>query len=348
MFDLAIVGGGPAGVAAGVYAARKRLKTVFIAEAFGGQSIDSLDIQNWIGTPHIPGPDLGKALEAHLREYAADVVTLQTAERAEKVGKSAQGFSITTSKGSHEAKTVLITTGGSRRKLDVPGAAQYENKGIVYCASCDGPLFAGQDTVVIGAGNAGFETAAQLLAYAKSVTLLNRSESFAKADAKTVEAVKTHPNMTILSNTEPVEVKGAMFVNALVVKNTKTGAVSELPAGGIFVEIGALPATSLVMGLVEMDPFNHIKVDPRTQRAYPYRQTPKNSSDARHGESAEGGVPAGTMIEAQGPHNAADEPFFGVWAAGDCTDGLYHQNNIAAGDAVKALEDIYLYVKAQG
>jgi alkyl hydroperoxide reductase subunit F len=348
MYDLAIIGGGPAGVAAGVYAARKRLKTVFVAETFGGQSTDSLDIQNWIGTPHIPGPDLAKALEAHLREYATDVVDLKASERASKVEKIAGGFLITTDKGSYEAKTVLVTTGGSRRKLDVPGAAQYENKGIVYCASCDGPLFAGQDTVVIGAGNAGFETAAQLLAYAKSVTLLNRSETFTKADAKTVEAVKAHPNMTILANTEPVEVKGAMFVNTLVVKNNKTGETRELPAGGIFVEIGALPATSLVAGVVEMDQFNHIKVDPRTQRAYELNQTPKNDSNARHGESAEGGVRSGTTTDVKGPHNAADGLFFGVWAAGDCTDGLYHQNNIAAGDAVKALEDIYLFVKAQG
>ncbi|HEV7449167.1 MAG TPA: FAD-dependent oxidoreductase [Candidatus Paceibacterota bacterium] len=306
MFDLAIIGGGPAGVAAGVYAARKRLKTVFVAEAFGGQSTDSLDIQNWIGTKHIPGIELAKALEAHLREYAGDIVTLKTGERATKIAKSTEGFLITTDKGTCEAKTVLITTGGSRKKLDVPGAAEFENKGIVYCASCDGPLFAGQDTVVIGAGNAGFETAAQLLAYAKSVTLLNRSGTFDKADAKTVEAVRTHANMTILANTIPVKVEGAMFVKSLTVTNTQTNETKELPVGGIFVEIGALPATSLAQGLVEFDQFNHIKVDPRTQRT---------SQD-------------------------------GVWAAGDCTDGLYHQNNIAAGDAVKALEDIYLYIKS--
>ena len=307
MYDLAIIGGGPAGVAAGVYAARKRLKTIFLAEAFGGQSIDSLDIQNWIGTTHIPGPELAKSLEAHLREYADSVVDIKT-ERAAKVERAPEGFSIATAGGSYQAKTVLIATGGSRRKLDIPGAAQYENKGIVYCASCDGPLFAGQDTVVIGAGNAGFETAAQLLAYAKSVTLLNRRDTFGKADAKTVEATKAHPNMTILTNTVPTEVKGEMFVKGLVVKDTKTGETRELPAGGIFVEIGALPATELVKGLVEMDEHNHIKVDPRTQR---------------------------TNIE-------------GVWAAGDCTDGLYHQNNIAAGDAVKALEDIYLFIKSRG
>ena len=304
-YDLAIIGGGPAGVAAGVYAARKRLKTIFIAETFGGQSTDSLDIQNWIGTPHIAGPELAKAMEAHLREYAADVVDIKAGERAEKIAKAAAGFSITTSKGSHGAKTVLITTGGSRRKLDIPGAVEFENKGIVYCASCDGPLFAGQDTVVIGAGNAGFETAAQLLAYAKTVTLLSRRDTFEKADAKTVEAVRAHPNMHILTSTVPVEVKGGTFVSGLVVQESGKPQ-QELPVGGIFVEIGALPATGLVAGLVDMDEHNHIKVDARTQR---------------------------TSVA-------------GVWAAGDCTDGLYHQNNIAAGDAVKALEDIYLYIKS--
>lgn len=308
MYDLAIIGGGPAGVAAGVYAARKRLKTVYITETFGGQSTDSLDIQNWIGTPHIPGAQLAKTFEAHVREYATDIVDIKNPERATKVERAQGGFIVTTDKGSYEAKTILVATGGSRRKLEVPGAAEFENKGIVYCASCDGPLFAGQDTVVIGAGNAGFETAAQLLAYAKSVTLLNRSATFDKADSKTVEAVRANPLMTILANTEPVEVKGNKFVSGIVVKNNQTGEQKELPAGGIFVEIGALPATGFVQGLVDMDQFNHIKVDPRTQE---------------------------TSVE-------------GIWAAGDCTDGLYHQNNIAAGDAVKALEDIYLHIKAQG
>lgn len=307
MYDLAIIGGGPAGAAAAVYAARKRLKTVFITESFGGQSANSSDIQNWIGAPHIRGAELAEALEAHVRAYAGDIVDVKTPERAAAVEKNSTGFLITTDRGSYEAKTALITTGGSRKKLEVPGAKEFEGKGIVYCASCDGPLFAGQDTVVVGAGNAGFETAAQLLAYAKSVTLLNRRDAFDRADAKTVEAVKAHPDMRILASTEPVEVKGDAFVKALVIKNNKTGETRELSAGGIFVEIGILPATELAQGLVEFDAFNRIKVDPKTQRA---------------------------SLE-------------GVWAAGDCTDGLYHQNNIAAGDAVKALEDIYLYIRSR-
>lgn len=305
MYDLAIIGGGPAGVAAGVYAARKRLKTALIAEVIGGQSTDSQDIQNWIGTPHITGMEFQKALEAHLREYADGVVELKLGERAEAVSSIAGGFSIKTSKGSYEARAVLVAAGGSRKKLEVPGAAEFENKGVTYCASCDGPLFADQDVAVVGGGNAGFETAAQLLAYAKSVTLIHRHASFDRADAATVEAVLKHPKMKTLTPTYPVEVKGGPFVTGLVVKDEKTGAQTELPVTGIFVEIGMVSNTGFVKDLVALDEWGRIKVDPKSQRA---------------------SVP-------------------GIWSAGDCSDGLYHQNNIAAGDAVKALEDIYVYLK---
>lgn len=308
MYDLAIIGGGPAGVAAGVYAARKKLKTVFIAEAIGGQSTDSQDVQNWIGTPHIAGMEMARQLEAHLREYAADVVDIKLGERAGKVEKTEGGFSVATDKTSYLAKTVLIATGGARKKLDVPGAAQFEHKGVTYCASCDGPLFAGQDVAVVGGGNAGFETAAQLLAYCKSVTLLNRSPEFLKADKATVDTVLAHPHMRALTNVVPTEVKGAQFVQALVVKDNTTEALTELPVSAVFVEIGMIPATDLVKDLVTLDEWGKIIVDAKTQRA---------------------------SVE-------------GMWAAGDCSDGLYHQNNIAAGDAVKALEDIYFYLKASG
>jgi len=308
MYDLTIIGGGPAGVAAGVYAARKQLKTVFIAEAIGGQSVDSVGIENWIGTPKIAGLDLAKTLEVHLKTYAGTILDLKIGERAAKVvKKDGGGFSITTQKGSYDARAVLLATGGSRRKLTVPGAAEFENKGLTYCASCDGPLFSGQDVVVVGGGNAGFESAAQLLAYCKSVTLVHRSPTFDKADPLTVEAVLKDPKMKTLTNTEPVEVKGANFVTGMSVKNTQTGELSELAVGGIFVEIGMLPSTDCVKDLLELDQFNRVVTNPKNQ------------------------------------HTSVD----GVWAAGDCTDELYHQNNIAAGDGVKALEDIYFWLKAK-
>jgi alkyl hydroperoxide reductase subunit F len=306
VYDLAIIGGGPAAVAAGVYAARKRLKTVFIAETVGGQSVESGDVQNWIGTPHISGADMAKQMETHLREYAGDVLDLKLGERAVAVTKNEGSFFVPTAKTSYLTQTVLMATGGARKKLDVPGAAEFEHRGVTYCASCDGPLFAGQDVAVVGGGNAGFETAAQLLAYCKSVTLIHRQSDFARADKTTVDAVLAHPNMRTLLNSTPVEVKGDQFVKNISVKNNITGKVTELPVAGVFVETGMVPATELVGGLVDLDAWGKIKVDPKTQRA----------------------------------------SLLGVWAAGDCSDGLYHQNNIAAGDAVKALEDIYFFLKA--
>ncbi|HVZ75715.1 MAG TPA: FAD-dependent oxidoreductase [Candidatus Paceibacterota bacterium] len=304
MYDLAIIGGGPAGVAAGVYAARKRLKTIFIAEAFGGQSTDSVGVENWIGTQKISGADLAKSLEAHLRAYAGGIVDIKTGTRAEKIEKKDAGFLLRTPNDEYEARAVLIATGGSRRKLDVPGAKEFENKGLTYCASCDGPLFAGQDVAVVGGGNAGFESALQLLAYCKSVTLISRSD-FSRADAATVESVLAHPQMKALQYTMPTEVVGEKFVSGLKVKNSQTNEEITLPVTGIFMEIGMIPSTDFAQGLVDLDEFNRVKVDPKNQR---------------------------TSVE-------------GIWAAGDCTDELYHQNNIAAGDAVKALEDIYYWLK---
>lgn len=305
-FDLAIIGGGPAGAAAAVYSARKQLKTILIAESFGGQSVESAEIQNWIGTEKIGGAELAKQLESHVRAYAGESLVIKTGQRASSVIQTGDGFVISVGADTFEARTVLITTGGVRRKLDVPGAAEFENKGVVYCASCDGPLFADMDVAVIGGGNAGFETAAQLLAYAKSVTLIHRSSDF-KADPITVEKVLSHKNMRAMTETEPIEVRGSKFVESLTVLNKKSGEKHEIPVSGVFVEIGMYPSTDLVKNLLELDQYGRIIVDPKNQRA----------------------------------------SVAGVWAAGDVTNGLYHQNNIAAGDAVKALEDIYLYVKAK-
>lgn len=309
MYDLAILGGGPAGVAAGVYASRKQLKTIFITKDFGGQSVVSDSIENWIGSVTVSGADLAKNLEAHLRAYAGDVVTIETGQLVQKVekieGGSGVGFRITTDKGTYDAKTVLVATGSHRRKLEVPGAEQFEHKGITYCASCDGPVFSGKDVVVIGGGNAGFESAAQLLAYTKSVTMLHRSSEF-RADPVTVEAVLKDPKMKALKSVQILEVYGDKFVQGLKY-NDEAGVEHDLPVQGIFVEIGAVPTTDYVKGLVDLTEYGQVKINPVNQR---------------------------TSVD-------------GIWSAGDCTDGLYHQNNIAAGDAVRALEDIYVFLKTK-
>lgn len=305
MYELVIIGGGPAGVAAGVYAARKKIKTFFVTKDFLSQSTVSENIQNWIGTPSIPGPKLAKDLEAHLRAYADDVLEIKTGSLVQSISKLDSGFEVTLNTGEKiQSKTVLIATGSNRRKLNALGADIFEHKGLTYCATCDAPMFGGMDVVVIGGGNAGFESAAQLLAYAKSVTLLHRRDTF-KADQITVEAVSSHPNFKIITDVEPTEVLGETFVSGLKYKNLKTGEENTLPIQGIFVEVGAIPTTSFAEGLVSLTDDKHVVIDPWN-------------------------------------HRTSQE---GIWAAGDCTNGLYHQNNIAAGDAIKALEDIYIYLQ---
>lgn len=307
MYELAIIGGGPAGVSSAVYAARKKLKTAFITESFGGQSYESQDIQNWIGTPHISGAQLGEIFERHLREYAGEDVELILGNKVLAISETSDGFNIEVDGKNISAKTLLVSTGSSRKKLNITGAKEFENKGIVYCASCDGPLYSGKHVAVIGGGNAGFETSAQLLAYCTSVTLLQHSDRF-KADEMTVEAVSKNPTFKGLLNVDPVEIKGDKFVKSIVYKDLKTGEMTEIPVEGVFVEIGLIPNSSILAGLVDLNNVGQVKIDPRTQR----------TSNQK------------------------------IWAAGDVTDVLYHQNNIAAGDGVRALEDIYMYLRAGG
>ncbi|MEY2665364.1 MAG: hypothetical protein RLZZ480_469 [Candidatus Parcubacteria bacterium] len=307
MYELMIIGGGPAGTAAGVYASRKQLKTLFVTKEWGGQSTVSEDIQNWIGTPHISGGDLAKSLRTHLETYAGEFVDIIGNQIVTKLDKCADGtYTATLSDGStHNTKAVLITAGSNRRRLNATNADTFEHKGLTYCASCDGPLFGGMDVAVIGGGNAGFETAAQLLAYTKSVTLLNNGEAY-KADPVTVEKVLAHPNMRGITNVETTEIIGDKFVSGLTYKDKTTGELHQLAVNGIFVEIGMLPNTDFVKDVVGRDEYGRVIIDPWTQKT-----------------------------------SATN-----IWAAGDCTNVKYHQNNIAAGDAVRALEDIYVTLRA--
>lgn len=304
IYDLVIIGGGPAGVTAGVYAARKQLKSVLITDAFGGQSTVSEDIQNWIGFPHISGMELAKKLEEHLREYADDTLLIDFPIRAESLTKNNDLFIVKTSADTeYQTRAVLLALGSKRRKLPAKNADIFEHKGVTYCASCDGPMFTEKDVAVIGGGNAGFETAAQLLAYAKSVTLFEFADKFA-ADEITVNKLLQNPKFKAISNAQVTEILGEQFVSGIKYKDRTTNDEKEISLSGVFVEIGMIPNTEIAKNIVELNDYNQIKVDPRTQKT-----------------------------------TAA-----GIWAAGDCTDGLYHQNNIASGDAVKALEDIYIYL----
>jgi alkyl hydroperoxide reductase subunit F len=302
-YDLVIIGGGPAGSAAAVYASRKRLKTLSITPEWGGQSVVSEQIFNWIGTPSISGAELANNLKKHVLENIGDSLEVKEG-LVETISKDKNLFKIKINTGEEFlTKTILITTGSARKKLQAKNADKLENKGLTYCASCDGPLFADMDVVVVGGGNAAFEAAAQLLAYCKSVTLLHRSENF-RADEITVEKVLKNPKMKAVKNIDILEVKGDKFVEGIVYKDKTTGEETELKVSGIFVEIGQIPNTGFVKNLVPLDEIGRVKINPLNQKT----ETP------------------------------------GIWAAGDCTTVLYHQNNIAAGDAVRALEDIYVTI----
>jgi len=304
IYDLIIIGGGPAGTAAAVYAARKRLKTLFITSEWGGQSVVSEQIYNWIGTPTISGSELAQNLKKHVLANVGESLEIKEGNKVNKILKKENNFLVTIDGNEEfETKTILIATGSSRKKLEAKNADRLEHKGLTYCASCDGPLFADMDVAVVGGGNAAFESASQLLAYCKSVTLISRSDSF-RADEITVEKVLQNPKMSVIKNVEILEVLGDKFVEGLIYKNKTTSEQKELKVSGIFVEIGQIPNTDFVKNIVSLDEIGRIKIDAWNQKT----ETP------------------------------------GIWAAGDCTDILYHQNNIAAGDAVRALEDIYLAI----
>ncbi len=307
-YELIIIGGGPAACAAAVYAARKRIQTLLIAEEIGGQSSVSDTIFNWIGTPTISGSDLAKNLKTHIEEYAKPdhTLTLQIGKRVTQLGKSGDVFTVTIDGEAAplETRSILIATGSSHRKLEVPGAADFEHKGIMYCATCDGPLFAGMPVAVIGGGNAALEAVLQLSQYASHVTLLHRSDTY-RADKITVDNVTKLSNVTLLKNTDLVQIKGDKFVSAVIYKEKEAPEAIELPVSGVFVEIGQIPNTAMAKDIVPIDQDGKVIVDSMNQRT----------------------------------------KMLGVWAAGDCTNGLYHQNNIAAGDAVKAIEDLYVWLK---
>ncbi len=303
MYDLIIIGGGPGGVAAGIYAARKKIKVALITETFGGQSLVSADVRNWIGTKSISGFDLAQNLESHLRDQAG--IDIIDSERVSKIQKIENGFSIQTESGKDfETKYILTTAGSRRKRLNVPGEDKHEGKGIAYCSICDAPLFGDMVTAVIGGGNAGLEAVVDLQPYAKKIYLLVRGDE-AKGDAVTLDKIKKDPKFELIPNAQTLEVLGEEKVSGIKYKDLKSGEEKVLPVEGIFVEVGILPNSEMFADLVERDKAGDIIVDHKTQKT---------------------SCP-------------------GVWAAGDVTDVLYKQNNISAGDAIKAVLNIYDEIK---
>src|SRR3990167_4132601 len=264
MEDLVIIGGGPAGVAAGVYAARKKIKTVLITDSFGGQSLVSADIQNWIGDPSLTGFELAQKLEKHLK--AQEDIEIVEGDLVVKIETSGSGFRVETKKGKTlETKTVLMALGSRRRRLGVPGEDQFEGKGVVFCSTCDAPLFKDKVTAVVGGGNAGLEAVRDLLSYASKIYLVVRSDAL-KGDPITQDTVKQSPKVDIIYNAETQEILGDGFVTALRYKDKASGGVKELKLDGVFVEIGSVPNSDLVKDVVERNERGEIVVDHKTQR----------------------------------------------------------------------------------
>lgn len=308
--DVIIIGGGPAGCAAAVYTARKNMKTLLITESFGGQSIISDDIQNWIGQLHISGIDLAKKLEAHVRSFP-NIVNIKSPEKVMdvksvdcEIGERLCNFEVKTDKGMYQGKTVIVASGARPRKLGIPGEDKFQSKGVAYCSTCDSPIFTGKKVAVVGGGNSGLEAVQDLFPYASEVYLLEYTDSL-KGDPKTVEEIKKNPKLKeIILNAKILEISGDSMVTSLKYQDTKDGQEKTLAVAGVFVAIGAIPNSEIVKDLVQLD--SHKQV----------------------------------MINFQ--HATTSHP--GVFAAGDVTCDPYKQNNISVGDGVKAALAAYSYL----
>ena len=262
-YDLIIIGGGPAGVTAGIYAARQKLNTLLITKSFGGQvARKAVAIENYPGFEEISGMELIKKFEKHLRKQKVDIERDEVT-KLKKIGN--HFFVQTKSKNRFQSKAVIVASGADPRPLEVPGEKEFIGKGLSYCVTCDGPLFEGKTVAVIGGGNAGFEAAIALSNWAKKIYILEFGEKI-RADETNQEIVKKTGKVEVITNAEVREIQGAQFVNSLIYQDRKTKKEIKLPVDGIFVEIGSQPATSFVKGLVDFNERDEILVDPKTSQ----------------------------------------------------------------------------------
>ncbi|NWD57573.1 alkyl hydroperoxide reductase subunit F [Pseudomonas veronii] len=295
-FDVLVVGGGPAGSAAAIYAARKGIRTGVAAERFGGQVLDTMSIENFISVQETEGPKLASALEAHVRQYDVDIMNLQRASSLVPAKNAGDLHEIRFESGATlKSKTVILATGARWREMGVPGEQEYKAKGVCFCPHCDGPLFKGKRVAVIGGGNSGVEAAIDLAGIVSHVTLLE-FDSKLRADAVLQRKLFSLPNVDVITSALTSEVKGdGQKVTGLVYKNRDNGEFTTIGLEGIFVQIGLLPNTDWLKGTVELSPRGEIIVDARGETSLP-----------------------------------------GVFAAGDVTTVPYKQIVIAVGEGAKA------------
>ena len=255
-YDVLVVGGGPAGASAAVYAARKGIRTGIIAERFGGQVMDTMGIENFIGTAYTEGPKLVASLEEHVKEYGIDVMNLQRAKRLEKndlVEIELENGAVL------KSKSVILSTGARWRNVNVPGEAEFKNKGVAYCPHCDGPLFEGKRVAVIGGGNSGIEAAIDLAGIVKHVTVLEFALEL-KADQVLQDRLHSLPNVTVITNAQTTEITGTDKVNGISYVSRETNESHHVELEGVFVQIGLVPNTDW-LDSVERNNFGEIVVD---------------------------------------------------------------------------------------
>lgn len=267
VYDVLIVGGGPAGAAAAIYAARKGIATGLIAERFGGQTLDTLAIENYISVPETEGPKFAAALEQHVRVYPVDVIKN---ERASKLLPGGDVHQLQLQNGAIlKAKTVILATGARWRDMNVPGEAEYRTKGVTYCPHCDGPLFKGKRVAVIGGGNSGVEAAIDLAGVVSHVTLLEFADEL-KADAVLQRKLRSLPNVDIIVQARTTQVNGdGVKVTGLTYENRTTKELVNLPLEGIFVQIGLLPNTDWLKETLELTRFGEIVIDAKCKTSVP-------------------------------------------------------------------------------
>jgi alkyl hydroperoxide reductase subunit F len=260
-YEVLIVGGGPAGAAAAVYAARKGIRVGVAAERFGGQTNDTMAIENYISVLETDGPKFAVALEAQVRQYGVDIMNLLRADKLTAAGADGLVHVQMENGATLKAKTVILSTGARWRNVNVPGEEEYKNKGVAYCPHCDGPLFKGKRTAVIGGGNSGIEAAIDLAGLVEHVTVVEFAEQL-KADAVLVNKLNSLPNVTVHTNAQTTEITGnGSKVNGLRYKDRATGTEHHVELAGVFVQIGLVPNTEFLKGSVELSKFGEIVVD---------------------------------------------------------------------------------------
>lgn len=261
LYDIIIIGAGPAGMTAGVYAARKKLKTLIISKDIGGQASWSSDIENYLGFSMITGPDLVKKFEDHLDEFKEDLELRISISGIKDIKKKGKNFVITTGDGKSEtAKAIIIAGGKVPRMLGITGEKEFLNRGVAYCAYCDGPLFKGKDVAIIGGGNSALDSVLNLCKLVKQIYIINITKEL-NGDKVMIDKVMDLPHVRVMNNTEAVAIEGEKTVSSIRIKSRDGGLQKDLPVSGVFIEVGSLPATDYLKGLVKLNKHSEIIID---------------------------------------------------------------------------------------